>query len=259
MNTSIITTAKTAIKAAANTIGKNAPIILTGVTVIGTITSIVLSAKATANAVELVEEKKKEEGKEELSKGEIVETVWREYIPVAVAATTTIVCSVAACSINAKRQAALVSAYTLAKDALKDYKDANVKANGLRAHQNAVSEQEQQNLAKAPITSNNIIDTGNGQSLCKDALSGQYFYSSRDAIEKAFNELNAILLRECRVGLNEWYDLLGIGHTELGDHFAWDIDDGIVESQYDCEMSQNGSPILIVGYYDIPRYKYKYD
>ena len=80
----------------------------------------ILAVKATTKATKILEEIKK--GKDEnLTKAEVVKTVWKCYIPTATAMIMSVTCVVGAEILNHKQQISLVSAYALLEQTYKQY------------------------------------------------------------------------------------------------------------------------------------------
>ena len=96
--------------------------ILTCVGAIGVIVTSVLVAKAAPKAVRVIEEVETAKG-EELTKLEVIKSVVPVYIPAIVVGASTIACIFGANVLNKRDQAALVSAYALADNAYREYKD----------------------------------------------------------------------------------------------------------------------------------------
>lgn len=95
---------KTAIK-------KHSPEILTGIGIAGMITTTVMAVRATPKALILIEERKEEIGAEKLEAMDMVKTAWACYIPAAITGTLSVACLIGASSVNARRNAALATAY----------------------------------------------------------------------------------------------------------------------------------------------------
>ena len=101
---------------------KNAPTILTVTGIGGMVTTVVLAVKATPRALEILEERKKEEQKDKLTAGETIQATWKCYVPAAITGVLSTTCLILANSENVKRNTALAAAYKLSETALHEYK-----------------------------------------------------------------------------------------------------------------------------------------
>ena len=236
---------------------RHAPEILTGIGVAGMVTSTVLAVKATPKAFLLINDRKDELEVEKLPVTELVKTTWKCYIPAAVTCGASIACLVGASSVNFKRNAALATAYKLSEAALSEYKDAVIETIGEKKEQSVRDKVAEERLKKNPVSKSEIIVTGNGTTLCYDPVGNSYFKSNIQQIESAKNKLNARMLSENYVSLNDFYDELGIGPTKLGDDLGWDIyKDGLVEIAFSSQLAEDGTPCLVMDYSIAPRYEY---
>lgn len=236
---------------------RHTPEILTGIGVAGMVTSTVLAVKATPKAYLLVNDRKDELEVEKLPVTELVKTTWKCYIPAAVTCGASIACLVGASSVNFKRNAALATAYKLSEAALSEYKDAVIETIGEKKEQSVRDKVAEERLKKNPVSKSEIIVTGNGTTLCYDPVGNSYFKSNIQQIESAKNKLNARMLSENYVSLNDFYDELGIGPTKLGDDLGWDIyKDGLIEIAFGSQLAEDGTPCLVMDYSIAPRYEY---
>lgn len=75
--------------------------------------------------------------------------------------------------------------------------------------------------------------TGKGTTLCMEAYSGRFFYSTREEVEKAQEQLNEKFMTGEHICLNDYYELLGIEKTGFGAQYGWkarmDYCDGPIE------------------------------
>ena len=236
---------------------RHAPEILTGIGVAGMVTTTILAVKATPKAYLLVNDRKVELEVEKLSATELVKTTWKCYIPAAVTCGASIACLVGASSVNFKRNAALATAYKLSEAALSEYKDAVIETIGEKKEQSVRDKVAEERLKKNPVSKSEVIVTGNGTTLCYDPVGNSYFKSNIQQIESAKNKLNARMLSENYVSLNDFYDELGIGPTKLGDDLGWDIyKDGLVDIAFSSQLAEDGTPCLVMDYSIAPRYEY---
>lgn len=234
---------------------KHSPGILTGIGIAGMVLTTVTAVKATPKALQLVDEREIKDGKR-LTKKEIVQTTWKCYIPSAVTGICSVACIIGASSINAKRNAAIAAAYTISETALKEYKDKAIEVVGPKKEQEIRDAIAKEQLQKAPLGNNEVIITGNGEVLCFEPLSGRYFKSTKEVIDKAINDLNRQMRYDMRISLNEFYDALGLSENDLGDKLGWDIDQGkgYIEPDFSSHLAENGTPCLVIGHHNPPRY-----
>ena len=236
---------------------RHAPEILTGIGVAGMVTTTILAVKATPKACLLINDRKDELEVEKLPVTELVKTTWKCYIPAVVTCGASIACLVGASSVNFKRNAALATAYKLSEAALSEYKDAVIETIGEKKEQSVRDKVAEERLKKNPVSKSEVIVTGNGTTLCYDPVGNSYFKSSIQQIESAKNKLNARMLSENYVSLNDFYDELGIGPTKLGDDLGWDIyKDGLIDIAFSSRLAEDGTPCLVMDYSVAPRYEY---
>ena len=253
---------------------KYSPEILTGVGIVGMISTTVLAVRATPKALILIENKKREikietikEGRNEstdisLTKLEIVKTAWKPYVPAFVTGVCSTACLVGASSINARRNAALLAAYTLSETAFADYKDKVIETIGEKKAQEVKDAVARDQVEKNPPSKNTVITTDKGETLCYDSISGRYFKSDIECIRRAINNLNERLLFDTHVALNEFYDEIGLEEIyPMGEQLGWTVDPdsankGLIELDFSSQLAE-GTPCLVVGFRNAPRYDYE--
>ena len=240
-----------------DTFEKRTPEILTGIGIAGMITTTVLAVKATPKALLLLNDRKDELETESLPITEVVKTTWKCYIPAAVTCGASIACLIGASSVNLKRNAALATAYKLSEAALSEYRDAVVETIGEKKERDIRDKVAEKRVKKNPVTKSDVIVTGNGMTLCFDAISGRYFQSSMQKIESAKNKINERMLCENYVSLNDLYEELGMEYTKIGDDLGWNIfGDGLLDISFSSQLADDGTPCLVMDYSVAPRYNY---
>ena len=240
-------------------ISKHSPEILTGLGVAGMITTTVLAVKATPKALQLIEEKKDEEHKDELTVVETVKATWKPYIPAAVTGVVSVGCLIGAQSVNAKRNAALATAYQLSSTALSEYKEKLIETVGEKKEKVVRDKIAQDKVDKNPVDSTNVIITGNGKTLCYDPQFGQYFESTIDDIKRAVTELNYRMIDQGEeyVSLNDFYDELGVERIDVGEELGWNIGrDGKIVVNTSATIAKNQTPCVVIHYEVAPKYEY---
>lgn len=235
---------------------KHSPEILTGLGIAGMVTTTVLAVKATPKACKLIEAKKKEERIEDLTIVDTVKTTWKCYIPAVITGTTSIACLIGANSVNAKRNAALATAYKLSETALVEYRDKVIETIGEKKEQTVREKVAEERIKKNPISNNEVIVTGTGSTLCLDVLSGRYFTSDMETLKRTENYLNKRMLSENYISLNEFYSELGLSNTQIGDQIGWNVDRGMIDLEFSSQIAEDGRPCLVVDYLVAPRYDF---
>lgn len=241
---------KTAIK-------KHSPEILTGIGIAGMITTTVMAVRATPKALILIEERKEEIGAEKLEAMDMVKTTWACYIPAAITGTLSVACLIGASSVNARRNAALATAYTLSESALKDYQGKVIEMFGEKKNEAVKDAVAKDKVEKNPVVTREVIITEKGNTLCYDAISGRYFKSDIEKIKKAECELNRQMLDDMCVSLNDFYYEIGLDSVKLGDELGWNVDSGYIDLSFSSQLASDGTPCLVIDYSVAPRYDYR--
>ena len=237
---------------------KHSPEILTGLGIAGMLTTTVLAVKATPKATKLIEKKKEELGlkdEDKLTVAETVKAAWKPYIPVAITGTVSTACLIGASSVHLRRNAALAAAYHLSETALTEYKEKVVETIGKNKEKTVRDKLNESRVEKNPPTDNNVIITGDGDTLCFDYHSGQYFKTSIDKLRKVENELNARLLREDYISLNDFYDEIGLPFTQIGSDLGWHVDRGLIEFAFGSTLYKD-TPCIVLNYSIAPQHGY---
>lgn len=248
------------IKTTEDFITKRSPEILTGIGIAGMVTTTILAVKATPKALDLIaraEDEKFDNGHGEcLAKPEIIKACWKCYIPAAITCAASMACLVGASSVNLKRNTALATAYKLSETALSEYKDAVIETIGEKKEQMVKDKMSEKKLKEEPVTKSEIILTEKGNTLCYDYHSGRYFKSDIDTIKKAVNEINSSMIRDDYASLNEFYDEIGLPHTEVGGSLGWNINDGLLEVYFSSKIADDGTPCIVMSYENQPKHGY---
>ena len=232
---------------------KHSPEILTGVGIAGMITTTVLAVRATPKALDLISKKEYEEQRD-LTAMETVKTAWKPYVPAVITGTLSTACLIGANSVNLKRNAALAAAYTLSDTAFREYKEKVVETIGEKKEQTVRDKVAEKQVQENP-PSNEVNIIGKGPSLCLEPLSMRYFKADINTIKKAANEVNAQILTSVYgwATINDFYDELGLPHTDTGDNLGWDLDNR-VDIHISAQVTEDGEPCLVIGHNNPPKY-----
>lgn len=240
-------------RTAGRKIDANSPTILTGIGVAGIFSTVALAVKGTALAVRVIDNEENAAGFDDwLTPREKVELVWKLYIPTAASAGLTVAAIIGANHISSRRNAALVSLYTVAEGALKEYQDKVAEMFGEKKEAKVREEIAQDQLDATPM--GEVLITGKGAHMFFDSLSGRYFRSDVETVRRVQNDFNELLFNDMFVPLNELYDMLGLEPTEMGRHAGWDVQNGKLDIQFSAKIAADGEPCIVLGYTIEPKY-----
>lgn len=234
---------------------KHSPEILMGLGVTGMLTSIVLAVKATPKAIQLIEEKKKEENVEKLSVGQTIKTTYKCYLPTAGVAIASTACLFGSTSISVRRNAALATAYKIVETGYKEYREQVVETLGNKKEEQIREAIVQKKIDNNPVSKNQVIVLG-GDTLCYDVWGGRYFKTDIDKIKRAINELNRTMTYNEYVSLNDFYEQIGLEPTKMGELLGWKLSKGLVELNPSSHLGENDQPAYAVDFVTAPEYDY---
>lgn len=254
-------------------LAKRSPEILTGIGIAGMITTTVLAVKATPKALQLIDEAEHKKSvawdkenpdydngmdKIKLTKTESVKAAWKPYIPAAVTGVCSVACVIGANSVHLRRNAALATAYQLSTTAFNEYKEKVVETIGEKKEKVVRQNIAKDKIEKDPVSKTEVFVTGNGTSLFYDPLSGRYFESDINKVEKAVNNLNWSMNNgnEPYISLTQLYDELGLSHTGVSDNIGWKVEDGNIELAVSAQVADDGRPCLVMDFLRAPEYGY---
>lgn len=235
---------------------KHSPEILIGFGVAGFVTTAVLAVKATPKAMRLIEEETKSKNIDKLTPLETVKVAWKPYIPAAVTGVVSIACVIGANSVNAKRNAALATAYQLSTAALNEYKDKVIETIGEKKEQTIREKISKDRIEQNPVTNNTVYVTGDGDSLFLEPISKRYFKSDIERVRSAINTLNETMYNDPfgNISLSDFYDEIGLERTDISNDIGWNIENGSIKVEFHPAMSDNGKPCLALYYTTAPNW-----
>lgn len=206
--------------------------ILTCISAVGVIATSLLTAKATIKVFEIVNEEECEM-KRDLTKKELVAVAAPVYIPAIIMGASTIACIFGANILNKKQQALLSSAYMLANNSFKEYKNKLKGLYGEKTHNKIIDSIVAEKTKDVHINAN-LENDDSEPMLFYDEYSGQYFETTTEQVLSAEYHLNRNYTLRGYATLNEFYEFLGLEPTEYGDILGWSPMD---ESMYWIEFN----------------------
>lgn len=238
------------------TMKQHMPELLTGAGIAGMIATTIFAVKGTPKALRLIEEEKAKQETDKLTPVDTVKATWKCYIPAAVTGALSIACLVGGSTVSAKRNAALAAAYSLSESAIREYKDKVIETIGEEKEREVRDAVAKSRIENDPVSNQEIVDTKTGQALCYDILSGRYFYSNAEKIERCVNAINKKMLNNSYVSLNDFFYELGLEGTTLGENLGWSISQGMVTVDFSTQLSENDVPCLVIDYDRLPTYDF---
>lgn len=234
-------------------LSKNAPEIMIGFGLAGMLTSTIMAVKATPKAMEIIKEEEDYLNRD-LNNAEKLKLAWRPYVPAAIGYCASAALIIGANNVHCKRSAMFAGAYKLSEQTLQTYKNKVIETIG-EEKEREISDKVIKEGYKPVMTTHPSSEVifGTGQCLCYDPLSGRYFNADMDKIRRVENELNYRLMKESMVSLNEFYTELGMDCTDMGFKYGWNIDDGLIETRFTSNISDDNKLYLIVSFARNPK------
>jgi hypothetical protein len=233
---------------------RESPTILTGLGITGIATTAIMAVRATPKALYLLEEERAiryadESKREPISKIDTIKIVWKCYLPATLVGLATAVCFIGAHSINLRRNAALASLYSITEASLKNYQEKVIEIIGKNKEEKIHDALVADRLVQNPVSKNEVIITGNGETLFYDSWSGRYFKSDMEKVRKAQNDLNHDLLGgDMYLSLNSLYEELGLERVEAGSEIGWTFDNGMLDIKFTSKITDTGIPCIVMEY-----------
>lgn len=246
-------------------LNQNASVILTGVGVAGSVGTALLTARSTfkaarmidgqqiQNAVDKIKESEANNGTrsvpsfDKLSKTEATKLVWKCYIPPVILGTITVGSIIFAHRVDAKKIMALTVASGVSERALKEYKDKVVEKIGPRQEGKIRDEVAQDRVNQSYDNYGEHYPVREGKILCMEVLTGRYFDSTPEEMQKAINNVNSEMLKDDGVALSRFFDQVGLSPSAYSDEVGWNPIE-LVNLSTSAALTPDGRPCLVVDF-----------
>lgn len=216
------------------------PTIFSCVACIGVVLTAIETAKCTPKAMKLLE--KKRERKQELSKFEVVCSMFPAYIPSIICGASTIICIFGANALNKKQQASLAGAYALMNESFKRYKDASVSVYGDDAIDRIEAEVAKKTYVSADGYSLYDCQNDTDEVLFYDYCGDRYFNATIAQVINAEYRINRTLYLRGYAYLNELYEFIGLSKINGGNEIGWDFetlpDNGVLWLDFENRLTK---------------------
>lgn len=247
---------KTGISSARKVVVMNMPGILQGMGMVGVGVTGYECFKAGMKCKEVIDDKGLNMGNWKEGAKELAPI----FIKPAIAGGLTLTFLIGSTTLNQRRQAALASMYALSESSLKEFEDKVTAEIGEKKVEKIHDSINEDRVKANPPEQNQIIMTGNGESLCYESLTGRYFKSDLEKIRQIVNTINNKINSGEFVSVNDYCDLIGLPDSELGWDLGWGMaSTGLLDVRYTSCISEDGKPVLVIEHKIKPEVKYDYD
>ena len=209
----------------------------------------VLAIMQTPKVMKLMERNK---DKKTIEKVKIVAPIYIPSILLTGVGITQIVCSR---NITNNRLAAVATAYTVSETAFKTFKDKVKDVVEPDKYEEIKREVANEKLRRDPLGNKEVVIMEKGDTLIYDNMSGRYFKSNINDIEKAANLLNKRMRSEMSIQLNDFYSEIGLSPVKVGCELGWIIDKEDIEVHVSSGIADNGEPCLVIDYEVTPLHR----
>lgn len=246
---------------------RNSPAILTGLAIVGVISTAWAAYKAGPRASKILEDYRKDmrdcrPNDKETKKvivGETVKKMVPVIAPTIIMGGSTIACIVGSQSISSRRIAALSAAYSISETTVKNLNNKMEEMLGekkARAVKDAIMNDKLKSDSEKDrkVLSENFVIPGDGTVLCKDLQTGRMFHSNAEKIKQAIATCSYNIVSDMYISLNEFYEAINSPDLEsipLGNDLGWNIEDSIkgkLPITLSALLTDDGKPCLCVDY-----------
>jgi hypothetical protein len=211
-----------------NEIIKRSPELLLGGGILGFVSAVIMSARATPKAMQILEEGRYKRRYEEYTTVSKVKDVAPAYIPTAAMVLLSTGMLLASDHITRNRYASLLALYSIAGRALSDW-DSSTADNVSKKKYHQIKER-----VLAPQHPPEEVDIVEGHLLFWDPISGRYFHArSVDTVRKIFKDVNLMLVTDEFVPLSELYYQLDMPVAKFADWVGFHVSDSEIEPRFD--------------------------
>jgi hypothetical protein len=223
---------------------RGSPTILSVMGGVGLVLTTLSAVKATKEATERIkyDSRFKHDGDPyAYTKAEAFKSAWRCYIPTVVFGASTLACIFGANALNKKQQAALTSAYMLLNNTYKEF----VKNDTDGAVRKAVIKDK---------SDFGDISPTNEKVLFYEFNHGELFERDVAEVLSAEYHFNKIFMSKGYACLNDFYELIGLPKSQVGETLCWTDRDGIpwVDFEHELVELEDGMECYIINLPELP-------
>lgn len=209
---------------------------------------------------EFIEEEKKAQETEKLPIKDVAKIAAKSYISPALGTVASASLIIGGLASNCKKNEAFASMCMASNAALKQYKERVIET---------VGEEKEKEIAKKVVVKDgeiveDIDDVSDIMAYANkdkvytfiDSYSGRRFKCTKNKLDHVKNILNERLLTEYNIYLNEYYDEIGLKHTDAGEILLWNADEGLLNIKYEPMFDDYGNITILVSFTEKPSKDY---
>lgn len=207
-------------------IKKHSGDILSALSICGFVGTIVLVVKETPKVHSIINDEHEKSVENNI---EIAKEVTRVYAPAILSASATITCILGANILNKRKQASLISAYSLINNYYNSYKDKVKEICGEETHNKVINEIVVEKTKNVDIFTQGLVSSSSldiesdeeEKILFYDMFSARYFEATSQQVLKAEYHINRNFVLGETPSVNEFYEFLGLEPIPGGDEIIW--------------------------------------
>jgi hypothetical protein len=253
-------TARSLLKIAEKYAADNAPTLISGVAVTGSLASVFLTGRATFKAAKIIEAEERrrtfevidfDEG-DSITVKEAFPLVWKCYVPPALVLAGTVACIVTANSMSASRLAGMAAAYKLSEKQFKEYEDKVRDKLGLQDEKRMRDEINEERVRRNPPSDDVQILATEDEVVFLEKWTGRYFRSKMHIVKAAENQINRSLIHDTYATLSDFYDEIGLANTQESSEVGWSLENPIALDFTSTLADGNTRPVIVMEYANRP-------
>lgn len=177
----------------------------------------------------------------------VVKLEWKNLLPPLLTSAATVGCIIGTHRFSTRMYSDLIAVYHVSETALKEFKETTAEVVGDKKMIEIKDRLAEKHLDQ--VHQSDLIDylegEMGGQTLFYDAMSGRRFRSNLEAVRKAINDYNHLLLTQSfTMTLNDFYDMIGLRYIELGTRMGWSANHPL--EVYFSSTLHNGEPCIVM-------------
>ena len=242
-------------------------VIISSGAVFGVISSGIMSAKAGAKSARMIDDEERQLGRA-LTRKEKFKLCWKNFILPVSTQTLTIAGIAGNGYLNMKSNAALLSAYAGAQSQLQKLQDKTKELVGPQKATKIKDEVNKELISETkdivPVNTNVVSSKDNITFI--EPITKRKFMSNWTAVDKAVNDLNALLLEKrgtslsgsCYVSLNDWFRALHLEEVDacMGETIGWYAspdETWLIDISHSADNDENEQPCAAISYNHRPK------